>query len=744
MSVLAAALVIASISPAVNVIPRPYEMNVSGPGVFALSAGTKLVNEDNSPAAEDFRAMVKRSCGFALTGRGSTKVVFRTKSDTRVKLRPDWYWLTVTPKVVTVEYSNETGAFYAVQTLRQLLPTAIESNSPAKGTKWTLPLVQIADGPRFPWRGMLLDCSRHFWSVDYVKKTLDRLAMMKMNVFHWHLVDDGGWRMEVKKYPNLTKMGAWRVDTGEVWPGGGWNFGNLQFCGENGAKKYGGYYSQTQIREIVKYAADRHITIVPEIELPGHSLAAVVSYPELMCENVPPADKPGKSASNVYCAGSDTSIKFLEDVLTETMDLFPSKFIHIGADEVSKTAWHNCPRCQARIKAEGLKDENELQSWVVRHFDKFLANHGRRLVGWDEILEGGLAPGATVMSWRGTEGGIQAAKQDKDVVMCPTSHCYFDYPYTTTSTETVYSYDPVPAELDYQQSQHVLGGQYNVWTEWIPTESRCEELQFPRALAMAEVLWSAKERKDWPDFSRRLAAFMPRFDLLGINYVLPVPRVPFTTLFFTGSTEVKCEAPAGVPQTLRYTLDGTAPSAKSPTYKNPIKVDRACTVTFAYVNKQGVAGQVARVDCRPFVAQAVSLTPGVLVEKYLLSGEPTTIPDLTTMKPTETMAASGLSEDARPRATKFAVRWTGHIQIAKAGAYTFSLTSDDGSRLWVGGALVVDNDGPHGAVTKSGTAWLPAGTYTFEARWYDQGGANSFKAEMSGPGMAKGSFRVFR
>ena len=640
---------------------------------------------------------------------------------------------------MTVDYTSEAGAFYAVQTIRQLLPEAIEGPKPAKGVKWQIPSCSIDDGPRFPWRGMMLDVSRHFFPVEFIKRQLDAMAMLKLNVFHWHLVDDGGWRIEIKKYPNLTKMGAWRVETGEVWPGGEWNFGNIQICGDKAPKKYGGFYTQKQIKEIVKYAAERHITVVPEIELPGHSLAAVVSYPELLCQNVGKPRKPGQSLSNVYCGGNDVAIKFLEDVLDETMALFPSKFVHIGADEVEKKHWRACPRCQAKMRAEGLKDEHELQSWIVRHFDKYLSDRGRRLVGWDEILEGGLAPGATVMSWRGIQGGIEAAKQGRDVVMSPTSHCYFDFTYPMIPTKHVYSWDPVPSELTRTQpgqADRILGGQYNVWTEWIATEERCEEQQYPRALAMAEVLWSPKDGRNWDEFQGRMTAFLPRLDALGLNYHVPEPEVEASAVFFSGRTTVKAKGGPGLD--LRYTLDGSVPDAKSPAYGGGVTVVKPTTVTFAFVNKRGIAGPVARVECRnPMGEVSGPLSPGVVQATYLLTGEPTALPDLAKLAPSGSKTSANLDSSARPRDSKFAVRWTGVLRIPRSGAYTFFLTSDDGSRLWLDDALVVDNDGPHAAIEKSGKAWLEKGDYRLDVRWYDQGGANSFKLEASGPEGAK-------
>lgn len=720
-----------------GIIPKPVSERYTRMVPFEVDATTKLVSDTDE--TRFLVAMVKRATGYNLKGNGKgSKIVFRMKSDTR-RLRPDWYWMTVNPHEVVVEYSSPSGAFYAIQTLRQLLPDQIESKKPVKGVKWTVPSGSIEDGPRFGWRGMMLDESRHFFGIEHVKQTLDRMALLKQNVFHWHLVDDGGWRIEIKKYPKLTSFGAWRLDTGEVWPGGRWNYANIQFVGDKHPKKYGGFYTQKQIKEVVKYAAERHITVVPEIEMPGHSLGAITSYPDLACDNVPKAEKPGMSVSNVYCAGKDSTIQFVKNVLDEVLPLFPSKFIHIGGDETLKDYWHACPRCQARMQKLGLKDEHELQSWFVRTFDSYLASKGRRLIGWDEILEGGLAQGATVMSWRGTEGGIAAAKAGRDVVMSPTSHCYFDYSYEAIPSRHVYEWELVPKELSANEASRVLGGQYNVWTEWIADTKRCEELQFPRALAMAEVLWSPAENRDWKEFWPRQTAFLSRLDALGVNYHLPSPSVEFSTIFFEGSTEVRADNYPGISLKLRYTLDGSKPTLKSPVYTGPVKVSKESVVTFAYVNAQGQTGDIARVDCKPFVATDFgNLTPGLNGARYLLPATTTKLPDLRAMKADSTFAATSIDEKERPRASGFGVAWTGFIKIPTSGTYSFALTSDDGSKLLINDAVVVDNDGPHGAVVKTGAAYLPAGTYRFYVGWFDQGGANSLKVEIGGPNLPPG------
>lgn len=719
------------------IIPKPASVRFNKMMPFEFTSKTSI--KSDCKASKFLTDMLKKAGGITLAGNNErSQVVFKQKSDTG-RLRPDWYWMTVTPNQILVEYSNDTGAFYAVQTLRQLLPVQIESPKVVKGVKWTVPSGSIEDGPRFPWRGMMLDESRHFFGMAYVKKTLDRLAFLKQNTFHWHLVDDGGWRIEIKKYPRLTDFGAWRMDTGEVWPGGRWNYANVQFVGSKHPKKYGGFYTQAQIKEIVKYAADRHITIVPEIEMPGHALAAVTSYPELACDNVAKADKPGMSVSNVYCAGKDSSIEFIQNVLDEVLALFPSRFVHIGADEVLKDYWHNCPKCQARMNKLGLKDEHELQSWFVRTFDSYLTSKGRRLVGWDEILEGGLAPGATVMSWRGVAGGVAAAKAGRDVVMSPTSHCYFDYSYQAIPTEHVYRWNPVPSELDTLQGSKVMGGQYNVWTEWIADTKRCDELQYPRALAMAEVLWSPPEDRKTAEFMSRQVSFLSRLEALDINYHLPAPTVAYQSIFFEGSTTVEATQDPSMPLKLRYTLDGTTPKSDSPVYEGPLTVTKSCTVTFAYVGKQGQAGDLAKVACQSFVStDHGKLEPGLSGARHLLGATTTKLPDLQKMKPNSTFKAETFDENERPRPEGFGVAWTGFLVAPIAGEYTFSLTSDDGSVLTLNDAIVVDNDGPHGAVTKTGTAWLKAGTYRLYVGWFDQGGANSFKVEAAGPNSMMG------
>ena len=430
------------------------------------------------------------------------------------------------PKGISINGDNHSGTFYGMQTLIQLLPLTpftLTANGPsihmAAGSSLSIPAVEIGDYPRFPYRGLHLDVGRHFFSVDFVKQYIDFIALHKMNEFHWHLTEDQGWRIEIKKYPRLTEVGSCRSST---------IIGHNPGTG-NDSTPHCGYYTQDQIREVVKYAADRYITVIPEIELPGHASAALASYPWLGCTGGPYQVKQSWGVfKDVYCAGNDSVFQFLQDVLDEVMELFPSRYIHIGGDECPKDSWKACPKCQKRIKDLGLKDEAGLQSYFVQRIEKYINSKGRQIIGWDEILEGGLAPNATVMSWRGEKGGIEAARQNHDVIMTPGDYVYFDHSQLQNDdsltiggylpVKKVYQYEPVPAGLTPAQAQHIQGAQANVWTEYMTNPRKVEYMLFPRLSALSEVLWSPKETRSWPDFERRLQIQYQRYALWQSNY----------------------------------------------------------------------------------------------------------------------------------------------------------------------------------------------------------------------------------
>jgi hexosaminidase len=493
------------------VIPKPVKMKLNS-GSFVLKAETGILVDEGPQEVLDVGRYLSNCLGPAT---GLSLVVQRTSAakppagsillttrNAEQGLGEEGYELTVTEDYVILRAPRAAGVFRGVQTIRQLLPPYVESRVKIRGTEWAIPCVEIVDKPRFPWRGSLLDSCRHFLSKDFVKRYIDLLAYHKMNRLHWHLCEDQGWCIEIKKYPRLTEIGAWRGE---------------------GKNRYGGFYTQEDVKEIVEYAKSRYIMVVPEIEMPGHCTAALTSYPELSCTGGPfeVSTKRGIH-TEVYCAGNDKVFEFLEDVLSEVIELFPAPYIHIGGDECPKERWKKCPKCQARIKAEDLKNEDELQSYFIKRIEKFLLTRNRRLIGWDEILEGGLAPAATVQSWRGLDGAIAAARAGHDVIVSPTSHCYLDYPHNVTSLEKIYSFEPIPKQLTAQQAKHILGGEGNMWTDRTGQEL-VDSWVFPRLTALAEVLWSQKSSRDWKDFSGRMQEHYKRLNVMGVRFFTPIP-----------------------------------------------------------------------------------------------------------------------------------------------------------------------------------------------------------------------------
>ena len=509
-------------APELAIIPLPARMT-RHEGHFTLTPETRVVADATTRAAGEFlaealgpatgwRLAVQDAAGVA----GQGNAILLSRAPDGASLGAEGYRLTVGRDAVRVEAATAAGAFYGCQTLRQLLPPAIFSPKRVEGAEWQIPCVQIADRPRFPWRGVTLDSGRHIQSKAFVTRLIDLLALHKMNVLHWKLTEDQGWRVEIQRYPKLTEVGAWRD-------------------GPRG--QYGGFYTQDDLREIVAYAKRRHVTVVPEIEMPGHSVAALAAYPGLSCTGGPFKVATGWGVHReLYCAGREETFAFLENVLAEVLELFPSRVIHIGGDEAVKDRWKACSRCQARIKAEGLKDEAELQSYFIKRIGRFLSSKGRQLAGWDEILQGGLPPDAIVGSWHGTSPAVAAARAGHDVVMLPTSHCYFDYYQSSLpgqprangryiSAERVYAFEPLPPGLTAEQAGHILGAYGCLWTEYMPTERHVEYMAFPRTCALAEVLWTPQARRSFTGFQARLATHLRRLDRLDVNYFRPPPVV---------------------------------------------------------------------------------------------------------------------------------------------------------------------------------------------------------------------------
>ncbi len=505
----------------INIIPKPNEI-LTAKGSYTLKSKVTI----SSPADSKWEHVTSMLSEHLLKAAGKETKMVKSKGNIAftvsgdISLGEEGYRLLVTPKGVNIQARTAKGAFYGVQSLLQLLPVEIFDNSLASNVKWVIPYVTIKDVPRYAYRGMMLDVGRHFMPIEFVKKYIDLIALHKQNQFHWHLTDDQGWRIEIKKYPKLTEIGSNRKETMQG------HYTDKKFDG----KPYGGYYTQEQIKEVLKYAEERFVNVIPEIELPGHALAALASYPEL-----------GNNPDKIYEVGTrwgvydevfmprEETFKFWENVLTEVIDLFPSKYIHIGGDECPKTEWKQSRFAQDLIKKENLKDEHGLQSYVITRIDKFVTSKGRRIIGWDEILEGGLSPNATVMSWRGMEGGITAAKENHDVVMTPGKYVYLDHYQADKATQPVaiggftdlatsYSFDPTPKELTAPQAKHILGVQGNVWTEYMKTPAYVEYMVWPRATALSEVAWTETKNKNFADFERRWAVHKKRLDILGVNY----------------------------------------------------------------------------------------------------------------------------------------------------------------------------------------------------------------------------------
>jgi hexosaminidase len=498
-------------------------------GAFELRPEARILVDSTSQETGQYLAgQLRKSTGYQLPVVAQTEAlatkrnILLTTQGAKSGLGAEGYELGVSPDGVIIRAPAAAGLFYGVQSLLQLFPPEIFAPKPVPMIKWTVPGVEIEDQPRFPWRGLLLDVSRHFFNKAEIKQLLDAMALHKLNTFHWHLVDDQGWRIEIRKYPRLTQVGAWRKSIGfKLDPKASMAYG--------ADGRYGGYYTQADVREIVAYAQARHITIVPEIEMPGHASAALAAYPEFSCSGGPYSTDAGAGVfAGVYCSGKEETFAFLQDVLAEICELFPGKYIHIGGDEVPKQNWRDCPRCQARMRQEGLKTEPELEAYFVRRIGEFLNARGRTLIGWSETREGGLVRNAVLMDWIG--GGAEAAGAGHDVVMSPNTHCYFDYyqsrdraaePRATAAflpLEKVYSLEPIPTDLDPQYEAHILGAQGNIWTEYIPSLKQVEYMAFPRLCALAEVVWSPKPSRDWEDFARRLPTHCRRLDRMQINY----------------------------------------------------------------------------------------------------------------------------------------------------------------------------------------------------------------------------------
>ncbi len=623
---------IAGAQQTANIIPQPVSVKLQF-GSFVLTANTSVQYDPKQKelkAAADFlNEQLKQITGFNLPVNNSKSTIIRLSIERLSVIGDEGYLLKVQKNNINIKANSKVGIIYGIQSLLQTLP-AIRTNE-----KLEIPCLSITDYPRFKYRGMHLDVSRHFFGPEFIKEYIDLIAAYKMNIFHWHLVDDQGWRIEIKKYPNLTATGAWRVDhTSIVW-------GSRPQAKEDEVANYGGYYTQEQIKEIIQYAAIRNVTIIPEIEMPGHVASAIASYPQLSCTQQFQLPLTGGNytgmASN-YCAGNDSVFTFLENVLDEVVQLFPSTYIHIGGDEVDKDSWKKCNKCQARINKVGLKNEEELQSYFIRRIEKYLISKKRKMIGWDEILEGGLAPEATVMSWRGEAGGIEAAKMKHDVIMTPGKPVYFDHyqagpegePIAIGGMNTlknVYDYEPVPKELNAEETKYVLGAQANLWTEYITTAEHVEYMILPRMPALAEVVWSSKENRNWQSFNERLQNYLRAYGQRGLrycpgNYTVSIkPVAQNGKLFVTLSSEIMSSE-------IVYTTDGREPTLNSNKYNAPLEINSTVLLKVSTVENGRIMGvQAARQSFMMHKGIGKNVTYFNPVSRYYMADGPNSLTD---------------------------------------------------------------------------------------------------------------------
>lgn len=587
-----------------TIIPLPYQTDFKS-GEFKLSEHTPIIISEETlrPAAQLLADQLNQSASgkFSVSTGAFKKGAINFSTEKSSGAPAESYRLITDKNGVHISSPNLSGAFYAVQTLLQLMPAPVMGNGNLSIQDLRIKHISIYDFPRFPYRGIHLDVSRHFFPVSFIKKFIDVLAMYKLNQFHWHLTDDQGWRIEIKKYPKLTEVGSERTQT---------LIGRYKTPFKYDGKPYGGYYTQEDAREVIAYAASRGIQVIPEIEFPGHALAALTSYEELGCKDAGPYDVGMRWGiyNDVFCAGNDKVYEFMRGVLGEIADLFPGEYIHVGGDECPKIRWKGCDICQAKIKSEGLKDEHELQSYFMHQIDDFLTSKGKKMIGWEEILEGGISPNATLMSWTGDKGGIEAAKQKHPVIMTPSTHVYLDYyqekPEHTQplaiggylNLERVYSYNPVPDALSKEDEKYVLGCQGNIWTEYMQNEEKVFYMALPRMAAVAEMGWSQQNKRDYRDFERRVLGFYPRLDALNVNYFVVSPTLPDTISIQNGKALLPFNPNEGM--NIYYTTDGSEPDNSSQKAEGTITIDKPGLIKYINILSNGKKGALKEVKVK--------------------------------------------------------------------------------------------------------------------------------------------------
>ncbi len=732
-----------SVKGTLAIIPNPVTWK-AGEGYFTIDKHTTLYvkgTEEARQVGKYLATIISAASSFdiTITDDGSHKNVIVLEIAPQKK--KESYSLDITGDQITILATDAAGLFYGVQSLRQMLPANIEVKD-KKTNAWQVPIASISDEPAFAWRGMHLDVSRHFFSVDFIKQFIDRLALYKFNKLHLHLTDDQGWRLQINRYPQLTDEGAWRVLNNQdsaclkrAATNSDFVLPEEFFKDINGVKKYGGFYTQQEMKTIIDYAAKRFITIVPEIDMPGHMNAAIPSFPELTCID---QGGWGKLFTTPLCPCEETTYQFISNVLTEVATLFPGEYIHIGADEVDESSWLKSTVCKELLKKNKWNSTKQLHSYFVNRVNGIVKGLNKKAIGWDEIIDGVVDTSITVMYWRGwvANAPALAASRGHQVIMSPTSHCYFDYEPDDRTLESMYSFDPIPTSVAEGERKNIIGTQANIWTEAIPTIARLDYLTMPRMTALAEVAWNRS--KNWNDFSSRISNQYARWDVMNIKYRLPDLPDLKKHVVFIDTAQLKLTIPEGVTE-VRYTLDGTEPDSSSLRYEKPLPVNATTTIkllTLGYLRRAGNRYTVRfeKQNYLPAVTTEAGFVNGLTCNYF--EGEYNSVNQISAkdLKKQIIVDTIGIPSIARP--SVFALKFNAFIEIKEEGIYTFYVSSDDGSTLQIGDRMVVNNDGYHSGGEVSGQIALSKGDHPVVLKYFDGGGGNSLKLYYEGPGRA--------
>ncbi|MFT4031259.1 MAG: family 20 glycosylhydrolase [Siphonobacter sp.] len=702
-------------------IPYPASLQAQS-GTFEISSNTHLEIPAGAAAPGN---QLKTLLSISGNGSAANRIVLGY--DSRIT-NDEGYSLQITAKEIRLLAKTNAGLHLGIQTIRQLLP--LDMKLPMK-----VPAVTINDQPAYSWRGMHLDVSRHFFTVEFIKKYIDQLALYKFNKFHWHLTDDQGWRIEIKKYPLLTQEGAWRTLNNQDSSCIKRSADNPDFVidprflkQKDGKQVYGGFYTQEQIKEVVAYAAERSIEVIPEIDMPGHMMAAIKQYPFLSCTSDAGW---GKTFSTPICPCNEQTYQFAEDIFNEVMTLFPSKYIHLGADEVEKTTWAKSDACKALMAKEGIRTVEELQSYFVHRMQKFFASKVKKLIGWDEILEGGIDSSAIVMYWRSwlPKEPNKAAQNGNYIVMTPVSNLYFDSPPGIQSLSNVYNISLIPEGITPEQTKLFMGGQANLWTEYIPTENRAEYMYMPRMTALSEVVWTNK--KDFPSYQKRLLAHYLRMEKMGIHYRLPDLTGFTEENVFVDKATLTIKKPLES-YTIRYTTDGSFPQASSPELGKVLTITKPQTIKVAAFTPSGTRGDIytLRYQQQAYAEPVTAGTKaGLSCSYYKKAFRETKL--MKQEKPDSTYSIPNIVVPKSVNAPSFGIQFRGKISVPETGVYSFFYTCDDGGILRIADRMVVDNDGNHFPIEKSGQVALKKGAHPFEADFIEGGGGFTLKLKYS-------------